>query len=93
MAKVNVQNVVAPGIGAAAGIMASDMLAGWVAGTKMGTTLGVWSPVLTSAAVGSAGLALIPHKSAQMRVGGIAFAGAGFGLAIVSSLRALGIIT
>lgn len=92
MAKVNVQNIVAPGIGAAAGIMASDILAGWVSGTQVGTTLGVWSPVLTSAAVGSVGLAFIPRASAQMKAGGIAFAGAGFGLAIVSSLRALGLI-
>jgi len=92
MAKVNVQNVVAPGIGAGAGILVSDMLAGWVGGTTIGTTLGVWSPVLTSAVVGGAGLAFIPRASAQMKAGGIAFAGAGFGLAIVSSLRALGLI-
>ena len=93
MAKVNVQNVVAPGIGAAAGIMVSDMLAGWATGTKIGTTLRVWTPVLTSAAVGSAGLAFIPRGSGQMKAGGMAFAGAGFGLAIVSSLRALGILS
>jgi hypothetical protein len=92
MADINTKNIVAPGIGAGAGIMVSDMVSGWLATTAVGNTLAGWTPVVTSALIGAAGLAFIPRSSEEMKQGSIAFAGAGFGLAIISALRELKII-
>jgi hypothetical protein len=92
MADIKAEKVIAPGLGAASGIIISDMASGWLMNTAVGGALKGWTPVVTSAFIGAAGLVLIPRSTAQLKEGGIAFAGAGFGLAIISALRELKVI-
>ena len=92
MAKLSVANMAAPAVGGFSGIMLADILSGWLASTKVAETTGAWTPVVTCSLVGCVGLAFIPSGSAAMKAGGIAFAGASFGLAISSALRAMGIL-
>jgi len=92
MAKMKATETIGPALGGFSGIVMADVIAGWVASTKIGDVLGAWTPVVTSVLVGSAGLAIIPRSSAAMKAGGIAFAGANFGLAISNALRALEIL-
>jgi len=93
MEKVNMTNVVAPAVGGFSGIMLADVLSQWLASTKISETTGAWTPVLVSTLVGFGGLALLPKGSAAMKAGGVAFAGASFGLAISNALRAMGVVT